>query len=42
MIKQVMQVLYGTLFAVTMLGLPAANAQAQGAYPNRPKSSPNF
>ena len=35
MIKQIIQVLYGTLFAVATL-LPDANAQAQGAYPNRP------
>ena len=35
MMKHAMQVLYGTLFAVATL-LPAANVQAQGAYPNRP------
>ena len=35
MMKHAMQVLYGTLFAVATL-LPAANVQAQGAYPMRP------
>ena len=36
MMKHAMQVLYGTLLAVAMLGLPAAHVQAQGAYPTRP------